>query len=200
MIAFIVHRLLQSVIVMTAVAFVALTLFNYVGDPVHNMVGPETAPEVSEQIRIDLGLDQPFYVQFLRFLSNAAISDFGISFRLGSQVGELIKERLPATCELSFTAAVLALAGGIPMGVYTALHRRGWLSNFFLTASLVGVSLPTFVIGIHLHLDLRRRARDPAVLRPRRRRPDRLVDDRLFDHQRPRLADPAGGPPSACSR
>lgn len=144
------RRILQSVIVMVAVAFIGFLLFNHVGDPIHNMVGVETTPDVREQMRRDLGLDQPFYVQFYRFLVNAAQGDFGISFRLGQPVSDLIGERLPATFELSFVAALLALGAGVPMGVYTALHKKGRLSNLFLTASLVGVSLPTFLIGILL--------------------------------------------------
>jgi peptide/nickel transport system permease protein len=150
MIAFTLRRMLQSVVVMVAVAFIGFVLFNYVGDPVHNMVGAETTPEVREQLREDLGLNQPFYIQFSKFVANAVTGDFGISFRLGRKVNDLIQERLPATFELSFVAAVLALALGVPAGVYTALRPHGWLSNAVLTGSLVGVSLPTFVIGILL--------------------------------------------------
>ena len=134
MIAFALRRMQQSVVVMTAVAFIGFVLFNYIGDPVHNMVGPETTPQVRERLRRDLGLDQPFHVQFARFVGNAVASDFGISFRLGRKVGDIIAERLPATFELSVGAALLALALGVPMGVHTALRRRGWLSNFLLTS------------------------------------------------------------------
>ena len=152
MLAFILRRLLQSLIVMTVVAYIAFGLFNYVGDPVAFMLGQDATIQERQRLRAELGLDQPFYVQFGRFLGNAAQGDFGVSLRQGRQVAVLLKERLPATLELSFAAAAIALFVGIPLGVYTALRRNTWLSHFLLAASLVGVSLPTFLIGILLIL------------------------------------------------
>jgi len=150
MIAFIIRRLLQSVMVMLAVAFVAFALFTYVGDPIAAMLGQEFNEQARARISHDLGLDRPFFVQFAYFVANAAQGDFGLSYRLARPVTQLIAERLPATLELSFVAATFALAIGVPMGVYTGLHRESWLSRLFLTVSLVGVSLPTFLIGILL--------------------------------------------------
>jgi peptide/nickel transport system permease protein len=150
MIAFILRRLAQSVLVMLAVGFVAFSLFTYVGDPVAGMVGQDTTREQREQLRDGLGLNDPFPVQFARFIGHAVRGDFGISYRLGQPVGRLILERMPATLELSIAAVLLALAVGLPMGVYTGLHRDSWLSRLFLTVSLIGVSLPTFLIGILL--------------------------------------------------
>jgi peptide/nickel transport system permease protein len=138
------------VLVMLAVGFVAFSLFNYVGDPVLAMVGQDTPREQREALREGLGLNDPFPLQFARFVGNAVRGDFGISYRLGQPVAQLILERLPATLELSLCAALLALLVGIPMGVYTGLHREGFLSRVFLTVSLIGVSLPTFLIGILL--------------------------------------------------
>jgi peptide/nickel transport system permease protein len=152
MLAFIVRRLLQAVLVMLSVAFVAFLLFQYVGDPVSQMVGQDATAEERAALRADLGLDQPFFVQFGRFVSNAARGEFGLSLRQGRKVSTLIKERLPATLELAFVAAAIAVLTGIPMGVYTALHRDAWFSQFLLAASLVGISLPTFLIGILLIL------------------------------------------------
>ncbi|GAB4481193.1 MAG: ABC transporter permease [Burkholderiaceae bacterium] len=152
MLAFIVRRLLQAIVVMLAVAFVAFLLFQYVGDPVTQMLGQDATPEDRARLRAELGLDQPFFVQFGHFVGNAVQGDFGISLRQGRAVSTLIKERLPATLELSFAAAIIAIAAGIPMGVYTALKRHSWLSQMLLAASLVGVSLPTFLIGILLIL------------------------------------------------
>ncbi|MGH6611219.1 MAG: ABC transporter permease, partial [Burkholderiaceae bacterium] len=152
MAAFIIRRLLQAVLVMLAVALVAFLLFQYVGDPVSQMLGQDATPEDRARLRTDLGLDQPFYVQFAHFIGNAIQGDFGISLRQGRSVSTLIKERLPATLELAFAAAVIAIAAGIPMGVYTALRRDSWFSHFLLAASLVGISLPTFLIGILLIL------------------------------------------------
>jgi len=152
MLAFIVRRLLQAVIVMGVVAFVSFSLFQFVGDPVLAMLGQDATAEQRDELRRDLGLDQPIPVQFATFVKNAVRGDFGLSYRQGRKVSTLIQERLPATLELSMVAAGLALLVGIPMGVYTALRRKGVLANVFLAVSLIGVSLPTFLIGILLIL------------------------------------------------
>jgi peptide/nickel transport system permease protein len=150
--AFILRRLLQSIAVMAVVAFIAFALFNYTGDPVVFMVGQDATAQEKANLRSELGLDQPFVVQFARFVGNALQGDFGRSLRQGRSVSALLKERLPATLELSLAAAFLALAVGIPAGVYTALRRDTWGAHVLLAASLVGVSLPTFLIGILLIL------------------------------------------------
>ncbi|HZA96045.1 MAG TPA: ABC transporter permease [Burkholderiaceae bacterium] len=152
MAAFIVRRLLQAILVMLVVALIAFLLFQYVGDPVSQMLGQDATPEDRARLRGDLGLDQPFYVQFGHFIGNAVQGDFGISLRQGRAVSTLIKERLPATLELAFAAALIAIVVGIPMGVYTALRKDSWFSHFLLAVSLVGISLPTFLIGILLIL------------------------------------------------
>src|SRR6185369_2823168 len=152
MLAFVLRRLLQAVIVMIAVAFIAFMLFQYVGDPVVFLLGQDAKPDQIRQLREDLGLDQPFFVQFWHFLVNAAQGEFGLSLRQGAKVSRLIGERFPATLELSLVAAVAAVLLGIPMGVYAALRRGSFLSQVFLTISLLGVSLPTFLIGILLIL------------------------------------------------
>jgi peptide/nickel transport system permease protein len=150
MLAFILRRLAQAVVVMLTVAFIAFMLFQYVGDPVTNILGQDATPEQRDQMRADLGLDQPFFVQFGRFVVNAAQGEFGLSLRQGQKVSTLLMERFPATLELVIVAAFIALAVGIPMGVYTALKRGSFLSQVMLTFSLLGVSLPTFLIGILL--------------------------------------------------
>jgi peptide/nickel transport system permease protein len=152
MIAFVIRRLLQGVLVMLVVGFIAFSLFNFVGDPVSLMLPPEATQADREQMRQALGLDKPFYAQFATFLGNAVHGNFGISLRLGRPVSTLIVERLPATLELAFTAALIGLVVGIPFGVYTALKRDSWISRAVLTTSLVGVSLPNFLIGIFLIL------------------------------------------------
>ena len=152
MLVFILRRLVQAVIVMLAVAFIAFMLFQFVGDPVTNLLGQDATPEERARMRSDLGLDQPFPVQFGRFVGNAVQGEFGLSLRQGRKVSSLIAERFPATLELSLTAAVLALVVGIPMGVYAALRRGTFVSQVLLTISLLGVSLPTFLIGILLIL------------------------------------------------
>ncbi len=152
MLSFIFQRLLQSMLVMLAVAFIAFGLFRFVGDPISVMVGQDTTTQEREELRERLGLNDSFVSQFGRFVQNAAQGDFGISYRHRIPVKDLIVERLPATIELSFVSALLSLIFGIPLGVYTALRRTGFLSKSFMTLSLVGVSLPTFLIGILLIL------------------------------------------------
>jgi len=152
MFAFIIRRLFQSLIVMVSVGFISFMLFQYVGDPVHSMLGVEALPEQIAQLRADLRLDKPFVVQYWHFLGNAVQGDFGISLRQGAKVSRLIGERFPATIELSMAAAVLALIVGVPMGVYAALRRGTFATQTMMTLSLLGVSLPTFLIGILLIL------------------------------------------------
>jgi peptide/nickel transport system permease protein len=152
MIGFIFKRLLQSVIVMLTVALIAFALFRFVGDPINNMVGQDTTQEERVALKERLGLDDPFLVQFGRFVKNAAQGEFGISYQHRRPVSDLIAERAPATLELSLLSAILAIVVGIPMGVYTAIRRDGWLSRAFMSLSLIGISLPTFLIGILLIL------------------------------------------------
>jgi peptide/nickel transport system permease protein len=152
MFAFILRRLAQAVVVMVSVALIAFLLFQYVGDPVVFLLGQDATPEQIRALRADLGLDQSFVVQFWHFLSHAVQGEFGLSLRQGAKVSRLIAERFPATLELALVAAVLAVATGIPMGVYAALRRGTFISQAFMTLSLLGVSLPTFLIGILLIL------------------------------------------------
>ena len=152
MLAFILRRLIQAVIVMVAVAFISFMLFQFVGDPVVFLLGQDATPEQITEMRAALGLDQPFIVQFWHFLVNAAQGEFGLSLRQGAKVSRLIAERFPATLELALVAAFIALAVGMPMGVYAALKRGTFISQAFMTLSLLGVSLPTFLIGILLIL------------------------------------------------
>ena len=152
MFAFIVRRLIQAVGVMLAVALLAFILFQYVGDPVTIMLGQDATPAERDLLRTQLGLNEPVVVQFYHFVANAIQGDFGLSLRQGQKVSVLIREKLPATLELSVAAAVIALVVGLPLGVYTALRRNGRLSQALLAFSLLGVSLPTFLIGILLIL------------------------------------------------
>ena len=150
MLAFAIRRLFEAPIVMLTVALLAFVLFRFVGDPVNQMVGQDTTLEDRLKLRQELGLDDPIVVQFGRFVGNAARFDFGISYQMKQPVTAIIAERLPATFELALAAALFAILLGIPMGVYTGIHRDSWLSKVFLTVSLIGISLPTFLIGILL--------------------------------------------------
>ena len=152
MIAFVLRRLFQAILVILVVGLISFSLFQFVGDPINNMVGQETTTEQREALRERLGLNDPIPIQFINWVGNALRGEFGRSYRMGKPVGELIAERLPATLELVALSAVIALAVGVPMGVYTGLHRDTWLSKLFLTVSLIGISIPTFLIGILLIL------------------------------------------------
>lgn len=152
MIAFIIRRFVQSLVVMLVVALLGFSMFTYLGDPVNSMVGQETPISEREAMRERLGLNDPIPVQFARFVGRVVQGQFGISYRIGRPVNEIMAERLPATLELSGIAALFSLIVGIPMGVYTGLYPRRLLSKMFLTVSLVGISLPTFLIGILLIL------------------------------------------------
>lgn len=150
MLAFILKRIGQSIVVMLVVAFISFIMFRYVGDPIASMVGQDATVADQAALRERLGLNDPFYVQFFRFLGNILQGQFGISYRLQMPVTDLILSRLPATLELAFVSAAIALVVGITLGVYTALKPKSFLSGAIMTGSLIGVSLPTFLIGIGL--------------------------------------------------
>ena len=150
MLSFILRRLAQAVLVMLVVGMGAFSLFQYVGDPVSNMVGQDAAPAQRAQLRAELGLDRSAPIQFARFVGHALTGDFGLSLRQGREVSALVAERLPATLELAIVAALIATVFGIPLGVYAALRQRHWDAKATMAISLLGVSLPTFLIGIVL--------------------------------------------------
>ena len=135
---------------MAAVSAISFSLFNFVGDPVNNMVGQDATREQRVEIRQQLGLDDPVLTQYTRFIGNVLQGDFGLSYRIKRPVSTLILERLPATLELVFVSALIALVVGIGLGVYTGIKRDTWISRIVMSVSLVGVSLPTFIIGIAL--------------------------------------------------
>ena len=135
---------------MIVVAFVSFSLFNFVGDPVISLTGEDSSIERQAEVREAIGLNDPIYIQFSRFLGNVIQGDFGISYQLKREVSDLIAERMPATLELVFVSALLAIIVGVVLGVYTGIHRDSFVSNLILVISLAGVSLPTFIIGIML--------------------------------------------------
>jgi peptide/nickel transport system permease protein len=152
LLAFVVSRLLQAVPVLLAVALISFAMFTFVGDPVSAMLGQDSTEADRIALVHQLGLDQPWYVQFWKFLGNALHGEFGLSYRLSRPVAELIADRAPATLELAFCAAALSLLVGVPLGIFTGIYPRSVWSKLFLTLSLVGVSLPIFVLGMLLIL------------------------------------------------
>jgi len=152
MLAFLIKRTGNALLVMLTVAFLAFMIFRFVGDPVEMMLNEQATQAERAELRERLGLNDGFVVQFVRFVSNAAQGDFGISYRNQQSVMTLISERFPATFELVIVATLLSLLIGIPLGVITATHRNSWFSDTLQFVSIIGVSLPSFVVGIVLIL------------------------------------------------
>lgn len=150
MLPFILKRIFQSLLVLIITGAIAFSMFTFVGDPVDNMLGQERTMQDVERLRAQLGLDQPIPVQYVKFLGEAVQGNFGVSYRQGREVSEIIMERAPATLELAALSALFAIVGGIALGVFTAIRRDGFVANLIMSASLIGVSLPTFLIGILL--------------------------------------------------
>ena len=150
MIFIILRRLLQSIGVLLVVALVSFVIFRFIGDPVESLLGQEATLEDRTELMERMGLNDPIPVQYLRFVSNALKGNFGVSYRTAEQVSQLIGERLPATIELAITSALFAILLGTLLGIYTAIFKNGFLAHFIMTTSLIGVSLPTFLIGVLL--------------------------------------------------
>src|SRR3954465_5155027 len=150
MLAFTLRRAIQAIGVMIAVGIIAFSMFRFAGDPVNQMVALDTSPEQRAEIRQSLGLDDPVAVQFARYFANAVQFKFGVSYQFRQPVSNLLMERMPATLELAICATILALVFGILIGVYSALRRDSFLAKVFQAVSLIGISLPTFLIGILL--------------------------------------------------
>ncbi len=150
MLFIILRRILQAVLVLLLVALVSFLIFRYVGNPVDNILGQEATLAQRAALEDALGLNQPIYVQYFDFLWSAVRFEFGNSYRGALPVAELIGSRLPATIELAVTSAVLGVFFGVIFGIYTAINRGSFISNFILSTSLIGVSLPTFLIGVLL--------------------------------------------------
>jgi peptide/nickel transport system permease protein len=150
MLAFAIRRLIEATFVMLTVALLSFILFRFVGDPINQIVSQDATLEERVRLREELGLNDPIPVQFGRFVWKAVNLDFGISYQMKQPVTTILMDRFPATLELACAAALFAILLGIPMGVYTGIHRNSALSKVFLTVSLIGISLPTFLIGILL--------------------------------------------------
>lgn len=150
MFPFVLKRIFQSLLVLIVTGAIAFSMFTFVGDPVDNMLGQERTMEDVERLRAQLGLDQPIPVQYVKFLGEAVQGNFGVSYRQGREVSKIIMERAPATLELAALSAIFAIVVGIALGVFTAIRREGLVAKFIMSASLIGVSLPTFLIGILL--------------------------------------------------
>ena len=152
MLVFIIKRLANAVMVMLAVALLAFLIFRLAGDPVEMMANEQMTQADRDNLRERLGLNDGLMTQYGRFVVNAAQGNFGISYRNGQDVLSLIAERFPATLELVFVATLISLLLGLPLGVLTAIKRGKWYTEGLQFLSIVGVSLPSFVVGILLIL------------------------------------------------
>ncbi len=152
MLVFIISRITNAIMVMLAVAMLAFLIFRLAGDPVELMANEQMTQADRDDLRERLGLNDGIVTQFGRFVVHAAQGDFGISYRNGQDVLTLIADRFPATLELVLMATLISLVAGIPLGVLTAIRRGKWYSEALQFVSIVGVSLPSFVVGILLIL------------------------------------------------
>ncbi len=147
MIAYIVRRLIQGILVMLAVTFVCFVIFRFTGDPAAIIAGQDATPQQVEEVRQAYGLDRPFYVQYFLWVAHAAHGEFGKSYVSKVPALGLILERLPATAELALTAALVALGLGVVLGVLVSVRPRSWGSRLIMAGSLAGISTPTFLVG-----------------------------------------------------
>lgn len=152
MLRFLSTRLWNGLLVMIGVSFISFMLFSYIGDPVNNLLGETATVAQKDALRASLGLDQSLVVRFFKYLGLAVRGEFGISYRNLEPVGQLLMSRVPATLELSLCAAILALGLGVPMGVYAGIKRNSWLAQAMQVVSLIGISIPSFLVGIILIL------------------------------------------------
>lgn len=150
MLARLLGRLGQSVLVLLVVSMISFLVFRYIGDPTVSLLGEDASVAEREALLQELGFDQSVTVQYAGYLKQVLCGQFGISYRFRQPVTEVIASRVPATVELSLAAALFAVVGGIGLGVYTAMRRQSLVSRTIMGVSLVGVSLPTFLIGIGL--------------------------------------------------
>ena len=148
MLAFVSRRVLQSVVVLFVMSLIVFSMINLVGDPVDMLVNPESLPDEIERVRRDFGLDQPAYVQYWKFLTGALSGDLGNSFVFGRPALALIVERFPATMELATFALFLAIIIGLPLGIYAGLNPSGWGTRIIMGSSILGISIPTFWLGL----------------------------------------------------
>ncbi len=150
MLIIIIRRFTQAIMVLLFVALISFLIFRFVGNPVESLLGQEATVAQRAALEEALGLNDPIYIQYADFVWRALQFDFGNSYRGALPVAELILSRLPATLELALASAFFAVIFGVAAGIYTAIHRGSFITNFILSTSLIGVSLPTFLIGVLL--------------------------------------------------
>ncbi|MDV6319251.1 ABC transporter permease [Chromohalobacter sp. HP20-39] len=150
MIAFLIKRLFHAFLVMFIISVISFAIQDNLGDPIQQMVGQSVPESERAELREELGLNDPFMVQYLRFAKNAAQFDFGYSYFYGEPTIEVVLRHLPATLELVFATTLLIMLFSVPIGVYSAIKPRSPLSRLFMGVSIVGISIPVFLTAIVL--------------------------------------------------
>jgi len=150
MFAFILRRIIQSIIVMLVISLVGFSIQHQIGDPVRDLVGERVTPAEREEIREQLGLNDPFYIQYFRFLKNACKGDLGLSFFYKKPALEVIVSKAPATLELVIVTSIILIVTSIPLGIYASIYPKRWLSRFAMAFSTIGVAIPVFLTAIVL--------------------------------------------------
>jgi peptide/nickel transport system permease protein len=150
MFAFIVRRIIQAIIVMLVIGLVGFVIQHQIGDPVRDLVGERVTPAEREVIRDRLGLNDPFYIQYFRFVKNACKGDLGFSFFYKKPALQVIVSKAPATIELVIVTALILIVISIPAGIYSAINPRSWISRLIMAISTIGVAMPVFLTAIAL--------------------------------------------------
>ncbi|EBA15332.1 oligopeptide/dipeptide ABC transporter, permease protein [Roseobacter sp. SK209-2-6] len=148
MFAYLVKRAIQAVAVMFAISLIAFAIQGNLGDPLRELVGQSVSEEVRQQLRDELGLNDPFLTQYLRFVGNALQGDLGTSYFFKEPALEVILKKLPATLELVLGATVIIIGFSVPLGVYTAIRPDAVLSRVIMALSILGISVPVFLTAI----------------------------------------------------
>jgi len=152
MIRFILVRLLRAVLTIAVVVTFAFVVLRMSGDPAIVMLGPDMPTEAVDAFRKAWGLDQPLWVQYLTYVKSIFLGDFGVSMRDKAPALALVLERVPATLQLTIPALLLKIFIGIPAGVYAALHRQTFADRGVILLSVLGFTIPSFVLGLVLVL------------------------------------------------
>jgi len=145
MFAFIVRRIIQAIFVMLVISLVGFLIQHQIGDPVRDLVGERVTPAERKVIRDRLGLNDPFYIQYARFVKNACKGDLGLSFFYKKPALEVIVSKAPATIELVIVTAIILIIVSIPAGIYSAIYPKRWFSRIIMAFSTVGVAIPVFL-------------------------------------------------------
>jgi peptide/nickel transport system permease protein len=150
MFAFIIRRITQAIFVMLIISLIGFIIKNKIGDPVRDMVGERVTPAEREELRDKLGLNDPFIIQYVRFIKNAAKGDLGLSFFHKKSALKVIISKAPATIELVFATTLILIFISLPIGIYTAIRPKNWFSKLTMGVSTLGVSIPVFLTAILL--------------------------------------------------